>query len=112
MHRAVERGESRRSLAGIRHISIDEKALKRGHTYATIVSDSDRGVVIDLGQGRTKKGTIELLECILEDIKDQIETVSTDMWKAFIGAVRIRHIKGVPPCPHDSRSVSFNPVSQ
>ena len=51
------------------------------------MSDSDRGVVIDLGQGRTKKGTIELLECILEDIKDQIETVSTDMWKAFIGAV-------------------------
>ena len=87
MHRAVERGESRRSLAGIHPISLDEKALKRGHTYATIVSDSDRGVVIDLGQGRTKKGTIELLECILEDIKDQIETVSTDMWKAFIGAV-------------------------
>ncbi len=26
-------------------ISIDEKALNRGHTYATIVSDSDRGVV-------------------------------------------------------------------
>ena len=87
MHRAVERGESRRSLAGIHHISIDEKALKRGHTYATIVSDSDRGVVIDLGQGRTKKGTIDLLECIFEDIKAQVKTVSTDMWKAFIGAV-------------------------
>ena len=87
MHRAVERGESRRSLAGIRHISLDEKALKRGHTYATIVSDSDRGVVIDVGLGRTKKGTIELLESILEHMTDQIETVSTDMWKAFIGAV-------------------------
>ncbi|MCY4001358.1 MAG: hypothetical protein OXF84_11210, partial [Bacteroidetes bacterium] len=35
MYRGVVRGESRRSLAGIRHISIDEKALKRGHTYAT-----------------------------------------------------------------------------
>ncbi len=64
MHRAVERGESRRSLAGIRHISLDEKAIKRGHTYATIVSDSDRGVVIDLGKGRAKKSTIERLEFI------------------------------------------------
>ncbi len=69
MHRAVERGGSRRSLAGIHHISIDEKALKRGQTYATIVSDSDRGVVIDVGPGRTKKGTIELLECLLGQIR-------------------------------------------
>ena len=61
MHRAVARGESRRSLADVRHISIDEKALKRGHTYATVVSDSDLGVVLDVGEGRTKEGTIALV---------------------------------------------------
>ncbi len=55
MHRAVERGESRRSLAGIRQIRMDEKALKRGHTYATMMRDSDRGLVIDVGLGRTRK---------------------------------------------------------
>ena len=88
MHCGVERGESRRSLADILHISIDEKALKRGHTYATVVSDSDLGVVLDVGQRRTKEDTIDQLESILEQIKDQIETVSIDMWRGFIGAVK------------------------
>lgn len=88
MHRSVERGLRRRSLGEISHVSIDEKAIKRGHVYATIVSDSARGIVIDVGEGRRKKGTIALLERIFAGMKDDIATVTTDMLKAFIGAVR------------------------
>jgi len=87
MRRSVARGMKRRTLEGVTHVSIDEKAMKRGHVYASIVCDSTRGVVLDVGEGRTKKGTIALLERIFEQIKDQVETVSVDMWKAFIGAV-------------------------
>ncbi|KKZ12001.1 MAG: hypothetical protein TQ37_06140 [Candidatus Synechococcus spongiarum 15L] len=88
MHRSVERGLHRRSLQGIQHVSVDEKALKRNHVYATIVSDSARGVVIDVGEGRTKKGTIALLERIFAEIKGAVETITTDMWKAYIKAVK------------------------
>ena len=88
MHRSVERGLDRRSLAGISHVSLDEKAIKRGHVYAAIGSDSTRGVVIDVGEGRTKKGTMMLLESIFSEIKDEVETVSVDMLNAFIGAIR------------------------
>jgi transposase len=35
-----------------RHLAIDECALKKGHVYATVFSDPDRGVVIDLAPGR------------------------------------------------------------
>ncbi len=69
-------------------MSIDEKAIKRGHVYATIVSDAKRGVVIDMGAGRTKKGTIALLERIFSEIKDVVETITIDMWKAYIQAVK------------------------
>ncbi len=88
MHRSVARGLRRRSLRGIQHVSIDEKSMKRNHVYATIVSDATRGVVIDVGEGRTKKGTIALLDRIFAKIKEDVETVTTDMLKAYIGAVK------------------------
>ena len=44
MHRCVARGMARRTLADILHVSIDEKALKQGDVYATVVCDSTRGM--------------------------------------------------------------------
>jgi transposase len=56
LRRAV--GRCRRRASGRqarrlgRHLAIDECALKRGHVYATVFSDPERGVVIDLTPGR------------------------------------------------------------
>ena len=55
---------------------------------ATIVRDSARDVVIDVGEGRTKKGTIALSERIFAEIKEDVETITINMLKAFIGAVK------------------------
>jgi len=87
MHRGVGQGMKRRTLKDIAHVSIDEKALKRGHVYATVVCDFTNGAILDVGEGRTKKGIIALLERLFEGSKDEVETASTDMWQAFIGAV-------------------------
>ena len=87
LHRSVERGERRRALQGISHVSVDEKAIHRGHKYATVVSDSDRGVVLDVGQGRDKNSVKALLRGLLGDLKDEIQTITTDMWKAYISCV-------------------------
>ena len=65
LHRSVERGERRRALEGISPLSVDEKAIHRGHKYATVVSDSDRGVVLDVGQGRDKNSVKALLRGLL-----------------------------------------------
>lgn len=67
----MERGLRRQSLDAIHHVSLDEKAVKRGHVYVTIVSDATHRVVIDVGEGRDKAGTMALLRRIFEGIKDE-----------------------------------------
>ena len=85
LHRSVERGQCRRTLEGILHVSVDEKAIHP--KYATIVSDSERGVVLDEGQGRDKTSVPALLQGLLGDLKDEIQTITTDMWRAYISCV-------------------------
>ena len=58
---------------------VEEKAIHRGHTYATVVSDSERGMVLDVGQGRDKNSVKALLKGILGDLKGEIQTITTDM---------------------------------
>ncbi len=72
LRRSVDRGERRRMLRGISHVSVDEKAIHRGHKYATVVSDSERGVVLDVGQGRDQNSVTALLQGLLGDLKDEI----------------------------------------
>ncbi len=88
LHRSVFRGEKRRSLDGIAHLSVDEKAIQRGHTYATIVSDSERGVVLDVGESRDKVSAKALLTRLLGAKKAKIKTPTTDMWKAYIALAK------------------------
>lgn len=88
LHRSVARGMKRRSLDAIAHVSIDEKAFQRGHSYATIVSDSARGVVLDIGEGRDKVSTKALLNRLLAAKKGGVTTITTDMWKAYITTVQ------------------------
>ncbi len=88
LHRSVARGMKRRSLDAIAHVSIDEKAFQRGHSNATIVSDSARGVVLDIGEGRDKVSTKMLLNRLLAAKKGAVTTITTDMWKAYITTVQ------------------------
>ncbi len=88
LHRSVARGLKRRSLDNIEHLSVDEKAIRRGHVYATIVSDTKRGVVLDVGEGRDKIGTKTVLDRLLGDEKGTVKTVTTDMWKAYITTIK------------------------
>ena len=55
-------GERRRALQYISHVSVDEKAIHRGHKYETVVSDYERDVVLDVGQGRDKNSVKALLQ--------------------------------------------------
>jgi transposase len=88
LHRSVLRGQQQRSLAGVEHSSVDEKAIRRGHTYTTIVSDSELSVVFDVSEGRDKVGTKSLLDRFLRNPEATIETITTDMWNAYIAVVK------------------------
>ena len=94
MSRSVARGEERKaqqdpSPAPI-HLSIDDKSFGRGwKNYATIVSDGEKGHVIDLAEGRDEQSASALVERLFpEDVRDRMETVTLDMWRAFIRLAR------------------------
>ena len=66
---------------------MDEKAINRGHKYATVVSDSVRAMALDVGEGRDRSSVRVLLQDILGAIKDESKTITTGIWKANISSV-------------------------
>ena len=104
-HRSVSRGMERRSLEEIAHASVDEKALQHGHRYATMVSDSKRGVVIDVGKGRDKASAKPLLGRLLAQKRGTVQTITTDMWKAYITPLSRSRTRSTP-------SISSHPTAR
>lgn len=85
MHNFVAKGMKNRSLDE-RHyyLSIDEKAVLKGHDYLSILSNEATGVVIDVVEGRTKESVDALCQKLSDEQRDDVKTVCTDMWDAFI----------------------------
>lgn len=86
LYNSVERGLKRRkTISEIRHISIDEKSFKRGHEYVTVLSSPDTGAVINVSMGRKKESVKKVInDSFTDEQKKQIETITTDMWEAYI----------------------------
>ena len=87
MRRAVERGMRRRELQPPTLLGFDEKAIRKGHRYATILTDVANGRVIDLVETRTKEAALQLLGQLPAGSTASIQAVAMDMWPAYIGAV-------------------------
>ena len=86
MQRAVERGLSRREETHATRIGVDETAFRKRHDYVTIVSDQDAGTVLHVGSDRKKQGLKDWYDSLSEEQREAIESVSMDMWPAFINA--------------------------
>lgn len=73
-------------LKGVKHIAIDEFAVRKGHVYMTCVYDLDSGRVLHVGHG---KGS-DSLDSFWKRIKIngvKIESVAIDMSAAYILSV-------------------------
>jgi len=86
MQRAVARGLSRREETCVTQIGIDETAFRKRHDYVTIVSDQEGGTVLYVGSDRKKEGLKDWYDSLTEEQRVAIESVSMDMWPAFINA--------------------------
>jgi len=84
IERAVARGIDRRTLDEIKHVGIDEKSLGKGHDYVSVLTDQDHRRVLDVTKDRTIVATDELWQTLDENQRKRIETVSLDMWQAFM----------------------------
>jgi len=87
MQRAVARGLLRREDEPLKYVGLDEKAIAKGHRYATILNDLEGGRVIDVVPERTQEAAALLLRTLSEEKRKQIEAVAMDMWPAYISAV-------------------------
>ncbi len=89
MKNAVKRGLCRREKEDLEYIGIDEKSMKKGHNYMTIIYDLKEGKVIDLTKDRKEKPVLELMKSIKSNNNcKSLKAVSMDMWKAYISAGR------------------------
>ena len=83
--KATKIGLVRRELTNIPHLSLDEKSFKKGHTYISVLSNPNTGVIVDVESGRTIESTIKLLNKSLNRKQQkQIQTISMDMWKPYL----------------------------
>jgi transposase len=86
MQRAVARGLSRREAVFPTKIGVDETAFRKRHDYVTIVSDQQEGNVLHVGSDRRKETLKAWYESLTEAQRESIQSVSMDMWPAYINA--------------------------
>lgn len=92
MDKAVKRGLARRDKAPLPHVGVDEKAMRRGHCYVSILTDITGGRVIDLVEGRDGTAADNLWKSLSISQLQSIEAVALDMWPAYMKAT----IKNAP----------------
>lgn len=87
IHNSTKRGLERRDLTiqDIKHLSLDEKSFKKGHTYVSVLSDPEQKIILDVEMDRKKASVKKLFDKTLTSKqKDEIETISVDMWKPYL----------------------------
>jgi len=88
MRRAVERGLERRELDQLKHLGMDEKSFKRGHSYITLLSDLEESRVLDVVEERTTEAAGQLWATLTPEQKQSVEAVAVDMWEPFIQSIQ------------------------
>lgn len=86
--RAVHRGMAKRKATKPRNIGVDETSFQKRHEYVTVIVDKDNGVVLDVLQDRKAASLDDWFKTQKTADFSALESVSMDMWDAFIKAVK------------------------
>lgn len=74
-------------LGGVRHIAIDEIAVRKGHRYLTVVLDLDSGKVLFVGDGKGADALKPFWKRVARCKQCKLHSVAIDMSPAYISAV-------------------------
>jgi len=82
---------------GLRLLAVDEIALKKGHSYMTVVIDYESGRVVWMGEGRRKETLREFFAGMTDAQKAGLEAIAMDMHEPYVQAVAesVPHVKVV-----------------
>ena len=86
MQRAVQRGMARREEKSPTRLGVDETSFRKRHDYVTIVSDKEQQNVLHVADDRGQDSLTEYFDTMTEEQKSNVESVSMDMWPAYIRA--------------------------
>ena len=89
MERAVRRGLARREDLPVKELAIDETAFQKHHEYVTVLVNRETGAVLEVLDDRKKATLKTWLNSNKQSLKE-VRSVSVDMWKPFINAVKDR----------------------
>jgi transposase len=87
--RYVDLAVEQADRSGVQTVAIDETSKARGHDYVTVVADAEQRAVIFVTEGNDA----QVIASFAEDLRAHggdpkaIETVSIDMWPAYIQGV-------------------------
>jgi transposase len=74
-------------LRDVRHIAVDEIAVRRGHRYMTIVADLDTGRILHVAEGKDGAALRPFLQRLRRRRKP-VKAIAMDMSAAYAAAVR------------------------
>jgi transposase len=72
-----------------RHLAIDECSVKKNYVYATVFSDPERAVVIDLAPGRDASAVMFFAHLYAHAERCRVEVVTIDCHAPYRMAVRV-----------------------
>jgi transposase len=88
-HAALEAELNPPDLGGVRHLALDEFAIKRRHTYGTIFLDIERNRVLWVCATRSSEAVADVFRKVFgKEVCAGIEAVSMDWWPAYEKAVK------------------------
>jgi len=85
--RYLEKTYEHIDLAEVEYLSVDEIAIRKGHTYMTIFSDALTGRIVHAVRGK-KKADISPFLRSLKKKAPRLKAIAMDMCKSYIAAVK------------------------
>jgi transposase len=82
--RAVARGLARKPKRLPTRLGIDEKAIRKGYHYETLVCDLDRGTVEGVVDDRTQASLEAYFHQFTREELATVEAIAMDMWEPYI----------------------------
>ena len=86
MDLCVKRGLLRKENKSISYLGVDEKSVKKGHDYFTIVYNFDAGTVDYIGDDRKADSLKKYFDSLSIAQKSDIKAIAMDMWHPYIQA--------------------------
>jgi len=88
LHRIIKRQRQGHKIRGLKNMGVDEISYRKGHRYATVIYDLDKGKVVWVGHGKDGGALKRFLRTLSEYQRSQIKHVCCDMSRAYTSVIK------------------------